>query len=115
MVIALSLYHVATLARVSLEASKARADLLGHAIYQRAHAIVSADRGSVHRAADRRRTPVILDRRSTPNDVTDAAFVKPDGSIVASLDPTRVGQRAARAHPSTASLASNKAQLRVGV
>ena len=104
-------YYVATLARVSLEASKARADLLRHAIYQRAHAIVSqqtADPYTALKSDGGLRT--ILDSAVYSNDVTDAAVVKPDGSIVASLDPTRVERRLRRT-PIDNVLALNKAQL----
>jgi len=110
-VIALSLYHVATLARVSLEASKGRADLLGHAIFQRAHAVVSLQTADPYTALQTDgglRT--ILDSAVYSNDVTDAAVVKPDGSIVASLDPTRVERRLRRI-PIDNVLALNKAQL----
>ena len=39
-VVALSAYHFSTLARVSMQESASRADLLRHAIFQRAHDVV---------------------------------------------------------------------------
>ena len=90
-VIALSVYHLSTLARVSLQESRARAQLLSSAIYQRARAVVqqTSDPYSALRA-DAGLNDILQASIYSP-DVTDAAVVAPDGVIVAHLDPSRIG------------------------
>ncbi|HXE79890.1 MAG TPA: ATP-binding protein [Vicinamibacterales bacterium] len=90
-VVALSVYHLSTLARVSLEESKARAQLLSSAIYQRARAVVrqTSDPYAALRA-DPGLNDILQASIYSP-DVTDAAVVAPDGIIVAHLDPSRIG------------------------
>ena len=90
-VVALSVYHLSTLARVSLEESRARAELLSSAIYQRARAVVqqTSDPYAALRA-DAGLNDILQASIYSP-DVTDAAIVAPDGIIVAHLDPSRIG------------------------
>jgi signal transduction histidine kinase/HAMP domain-containing protein len=91
-VVALSLYHLSQLARLSLQESQARAQMLSSAIYQRAQTVVrrTADPYAALRQDDGLRD--MLQASIYSPDVTDAAIVTPDGTIVAHLDPGRIGQ-----------------------
>ena len=98
-VIALSLYNLSQLARLSLQESQARAQMLSNAIYQRAQAVVrrSADPYMALRQDDGLRD--MLQASIYSPDVTDAAIVAPDGVIVAHLDPSRIGKRLPNRQP----------------
>jgi len=91
-VVALSLYHLGTLARFSLEESKARGLLLSRAIFQRAQGV--APRASDAYVALREDAGLksILESSIYSRDVTDAAIVDPNGKIVAHLDPTQINR-----------------------
>jgi signal transduction histidine kinase len=91
-VIALSLYHLGSLARYSLEESKARGLLLSRAIYQRAQGI--APRASDPYTALRQDAGLksILESSIYSRDVTYAAIVNPSGTIMAHSDPSRIGR-----------------------
>jgi signal transduction histidine kinase len=91
-VIALSLYYLSALARVSLDESQARCELLARAIYQRAQAIVprAADPYVALRTDGGLKS--ILESSIYSKDVTDAAVVDPAGKIIATYDPSRVGK-----------------------
>jgi signal transduction histidine kinase len=95
-VIALSLYHLTSLARVSLQESQARGELLARAIYQRAHAIVpyATDRYVALREDGGLKS--ILEASIYSKDVTDAAVVDAGGVIVAHYDPSRIGKKVPR-------------------
>ena len=82
-VVALSLYHLGSLARFSLEESQARGLLLSRAIYQRAQGI--APRASDPYAALREDAGLksILESSIYSRDVTYAAIVDPAGRIMA--------------------------------
>jgi signal transduction histidine kinase len=92
-VVALSVYHLGSLARYSLEESKARGLLLSRAIYQRAQGI--APRASDPYTALRQDAGLtsILESSIYSRDVTYAAIVDPDGMIMAHSDPSRIGRR----------------------
>src|SRR5215203_2523443 len=92
-VVALSLYHLGSLARYSLEESKARGLLLSRAIYQRVQGI--APRASDPYTALRQDAGLksILESSIYSRDVTYAAIVNPSGTIVAHSDPSRIGRR----------------------
>jgi signal transduction histidine kinase len=91
-VVAVSLYNLSEFARLSLQESHARAELLARAIYQRAYAIVprAADPQAVLREDGGLRS--ILEASNYSKEVTDAAVVDPKGVVVAHWDPTRVGR-----------------------
>jgi signal transduction histidine kinase len=91
-VIALSLYHLGSLARYSLEESKARGLLLSRAIYQRAQGI--APRASDPYTALRQDAGLksILESSIYSRDVTYAAIVNTSGTIMAHSDPSRIGR-----------------------
>src|SRR4051812_6070355 len=91
-VVALSLYHLGTLARFSLEESKARGLLLSRAIFQRAQGV--APRASDAYVALREDAGLqsILESSIYSRDVTDAAIVDPTGKIVAHLDPSQINR-----------------------
>jgi signal transduction histidine kinase len=90
-VVVLSLIHVAQLATVSLEESKARAELLAKAIYHRAREVVAT---SSDPTAALRKDPgmrAILESSLYANNVTFAALVDAAGFSVAHADPAREG------------------------
>jgi signal transduction histidine kinase len=85
-VVVLSLVHLANLARVSLEESRARAELLAYSIYHRAAAVVG-DHGDPYRAL--REDPglrSILESSLYSKNVTFAAIVDANGVAVAHAD-----------------------------
>ncbi len=91
-VVVLSLVHLANLARVSLEESRARAELLAYLIYHRAAAVV-AERADPYRAL--REDPglrSILEASLYPKNVTFAAIVDTNGVVVAHADPAFEGR-----------------------
>jgi signal transduction histidine kinase len=92
-VIALSLYYLSTLARVSLDESQARCELLARAIYQRAQAIVPRATDPYVALRTDGGLKSILESSIYSRDVTDAAVVDPSGKIVATYDPSRVGKK----------------------
>jgi signal transduction histidine kinase/PAS domain-containing protein len=91
-VVALSVYHLATLARVSLEQSDARAKLVIRAIYQRAQMIVPRVTDDQYAALEQDGgLRAILEASMYSPDVTDAAIVTPAGIVVAHNDREWVG------------------------
>ena len=90
-IVALSALHVARLAAVVLHESEARAQLLANAILHRARDLVS---GATDPYAALRTDPglrAILESSLYGESVTDASILNPDGTIIASSDPTLVG------------------------
>src|SRR6184192_88485 len=91
-VVALSLLHLATLARVSLAESHARAELLANAIFTRAQEIVVA---GVDPFATLRSDPgvrSILASSLLAKNVTFAAIVDLDGQALVHADPALEGR-----------------------
>jgi signal transduction histidine kinase len=90
---ALSLVHLTSLTRVSLQESRKRGELLAYAIFQRAQAVVpgQADPYTALRADGGLRA--ILESIAYSREFTYAAFCKVDGESVADSDPTREGRR----------------------
>ncbi|MBZ5555804.1 MAG: HAMP domain-containing protein [Acidobacteriia bacterium] len=90
-VVVLSVLHLARLASVSLEESRARAELLANAVYQRARDVVSA--GSDPYLALRQDPGLrsILESSAYSKHVTFAAIVDPRGVAVAHADASREG------------------------
>ncbi|HVH27710.1 MAG TPA: ATP-binding protein [Vicinamibacterales bacterium] len=92
-VVLLSLLYLAGLARVSLEESRARAELVASAIFHRAREVVpGVDPGGTYEAL--RRDPglrSILESSLYSKNVTYAAIVDVQGIAVAHADPAREG------------------------
>src|SRR5688572_15715547 len=94
-VVLLSLLYLADLARVSLQESRARAELVANAIYHRAAQVVTvdADQAAAYRALQN--DPglrSILESSLYSKNVTFAAIVDVNGTAVAHADPAREGQ-----------------------
>src|SRR3954466_2187358 len=90
-VIVLSLMHLARLAKVSLDESNARAELLSNAILHRAREVVvdRADAYAALRADPGLRS--ILESSLYSDNVTFAAIVDTRGTIIAHADPSLEG------------------------
>lgn len=89
--IALSVVHLGVLARVLLEQSRDRGELLATAVYHRAREVISS-RESAYQAI--RADPgvrSILQSAIYSHSVTHAAIVDPTGTIVAHSDPSLIG------------------------
>jgi signal transduction histidine kinase len=88
-VVVMSLIHVARLARVSLEESRSRAELLANAIFHRAFDVVA--KGAEAADALRKDTGLrsLLESSLYDNNVTFAALADAQGFAVAHNDPTR--------------------------
>jgi signal transduction histidine kinase len=91
-VVVLSLYNLSQFARVSLQESHARADLLARAIYQRAYAIVPRAADPLIKLRDDGGLKSILEASNYSKEVTDAAVVDPNDVIVAHWDRTKIGK-----------------------
>jgi signal transduction histidine kinase len=91
-VIALSLLHVTFVARVLLEESRARAELLANTVFQRAKDVVpgQADPWAAIRADGGLRA--ILESSAFARNVTYAAICNVDGVAEAAWDPSREGK-----------------------
>jgi signal transduction histidine kinase len=91
-VIALSLMHLAELARVNLNESQARAELLANAIYHRAREVIATGADpAVALEQDSGLRSILESSLYSPN-VTFAAIVDVNGRAVAHADRTREGQ-----------------------
>ncbi|MDE3153986.1 MAG: HAMP domain-containing protein [Acidobacteriota bacterium] len=95
-VVALSAIQLAALARMSLEESAARGGLLSSAIFQRARAVVAqgGDPRTALAADPGIRSLLESSIAYSPN-VTYAAIVAADGTVIADSDPTLQGSRLA--------------------
>src|SRR6185503_4843987 len=112
-VAALSLMHLGELARVKLDESRSRAELLANAVYHRAREVVaSGSDPAAALAADPGLRSILESSLYSPN-VTFAALVDVDGKPVAHADPASEGQPL-RAAPTLDSLlaSSSLTQLR---
>ena len=96
-VVGLSVQGMAQLASVRLQETQARADLLAHAIYQRAFQVVPTAPDPYAALAADGGLRAILESSIYSPQVTDAAIVAPDGRIVAHLDRDRIGMQQAPA------------------
>ena len=109
----LSLMHLAELARVKLDESRSRAELLANAVYHRAREVVaSGSDPALALAADPGLRSILESSLYSPN-VTFAALVDVDGKAVAHADPAFESQLL-RAAPTLDSLlaTSSLTQLR---
>jgi len=95
-VAALSAYHLATLARIDLQESASRGDLLRQAIYQRARQVVSASGSTdpyeaLHQDGGIR--SILQSAVAYSRNVTYAAIVNKDGVAVAHNFPSEEGKQ----------------------
>lgn len=112
-VMALGLLHLMSLARVLLEESRARAELLANAVYHQAREVVSSQEHAYEEIRSSRHVQAALEAAIYSEDVTDAAIVDPTGTIVAASDRGRIGRTEERRTPLSKVLASRGlAQLR---
>lgn len=91
-VVALSVANLARIARLSLEESRARGDLLTNAVFHRAREVVTSRETAYAELAADAGVRSILQASIYSEDVTYAAIVDGDGVAVAHSDPGLVGQ-----------------------
>ena len=93
----LSALYLASLARIKLDESRARADLLVNAIYQRARAVVAVpgDRYEALRGDGGLRA--ILESSAYDRNMTYAAVANVEGTAIAHSDAAQEGKRLAAA------------------
>jgi len=91
-VVVLSLMHLAGLATVSLDESRARAELLVNAIYHRAREVVTDDVDPYQALHADPGLRSILEASLYDNNVTFAAIVDADGRAVVHAEPSQEGQ-----------------------
>jgi signal transduction histidine kinase len=84
-VASLSAFHLASLARIAMQDSAARAEMLQQAIYQRAHDVVSGGAGDLYAALEQDGgiRSLLESASAYSKDVTYAAIVNKDGVAVA--------------------------------
>jgi signal transduction histidine kinase len=93
MAVVMSVLHLSVLARVLLEESRERGEVLAEAVVHRAHEVI-VDRETAYEAI--RSDPgvrSVLESAIYSQGVTYAALVDPAGTIVAHSDPKRIGER----------------------
>lgn len=91
--VALSVVHLVVLARVLLEESRARGEMLATSVFHRAQEVVT-DRETAYQAI--RTDPGVrstLESAIYSQQVTYAAIVDTAGTIIAHSDPSRIGER----------------------
>ena len=91
-VVSLSLLQIASLARVSVEESRDRANILINAIFHRAFQVVPRSADPYEALHDDPGLQSILESSNYSKGITYAAIVDVSGVAIAHSDPTRVGQ-----------------------
>jgi len=91
-VVALSLMHLASLARVSLDESRARAELLQNAVFHRARQVVVEGLDPYEALREDPGLRSILESSLYSNNVTFAAIVDPRGIVAAHADRSVEGR-----------------------
>lgn len=94
-VVSLSIVNLSRIARLSLEESRARGELLTNAIFHRAREVVTGRGTAYAELASDGGVRSILEASIYSADVTHAAIVDAAGVAIAHSDPTLVGQRLA--------------------
>jgi signal transduction histidine kinase len=89
----LSVLNLSSLARVRLEESKARGDLLANAIYHRAREVVGGQSDPYAAIREDSGLRSILESSIYSKNVTYAAVLDANGTVVAHTDPGREGER----------------------
>jgi signal transduction histidine kinase len=93
LVVVLSAMHLTRLAGVSLEESRARAELLSSAIFHRAREVVASGADPYTALAADPGLRSILESSLYSKNVTFAAIVDAQNNVLAHADPTREGQK----------------------
>ena len=91
-VTALSLLHLVNLARVLLEESRARAELLSNGVYLQARDVVTSRDAAAGELRSSRNVHSALEATIYSQDVVDAVIVDAANTVLASSDPAQVGQ-----------------------
>jgi signal transduction histidine kinase len=91
-IVALSVIHLGSLARVAVGESRARGELITNAIFHRARVAISQQADPYQALRDDAGLGSILESSIYSKSVTYAAIVDPSGRIVAHSDPRDVGQ-----------------------
>ena len=111
-VIALSLLHLMTLARVLLLESRDRLELLANEVYVQAREVVTDPATAYDALGTSRSVQSALEAAIYSQDVIDAVIVDPSGTVIASSDPVQVGTaRSPRTPLNNLIAASRLAQL----
>jgi signal transduction histidine kinase/HAMP domain-containing protein len=92
-VVALSLLQIASLARVSVQESRERANILINAIFHRAFQVVPHSANPYEALRDDPGLRSILESSNYSKGITYAAIVDVSGVAIAHSDPTQVGKR----------------------
>lgn len=92
-VVSLSVEHLARIARLSLEESKARGELLSNAVYHRAFQVITNREAAFDELAADGGVQSILQAAIYSQDVTYAAIVDSSYTVIAHSRPDAVGQR----------------------
>ena len=112
-VTALSLLHLVNLARVLLEESRARAELLSNGVYLQARDVVTSRDAAAGELRSSRNVHAALEATIYSQDVVDAVIVDAANTVLASSDPAQVGKSVPSRVPLNNILAaSGLAQLR---
>ena len=91
-VTALSLLHLVTLARVLLEESRARAELLANGVYNQAKDVVTSRETASDELRSSRSVQSAVQSAIYSQDVVDAVIVDAASTVLASSDPAQVGK-----------------------
>ena len=91
-VVVLSAYYLSSLARVRLEESRSRGELLGNAVFHRASAVVRSGQDPVEALGSDEGLQSILESSAYSRQVTYAAIVDTEGKAIAHSDSSLVGQ-----------------------
>src|SRR5258705_12980534 len=92
-VVVLSVMHLARLAEVRLDESRARAELLANAIFHRAYAVVGTSTDPYVELRNDSGLRSILESSYYSDNVTFAAIVDTHGLVVAHADPQEEGKQ----------------------
>ena len=106
-VTALSLLHLVNLARVLLNESRARAELLANAVYHQASEVVKSRETAYNEVRSSRSVQSALEAALFSRDVIDAVIVDPTGVVIASSDPLQLGKTVASRVPLNTILAAD--------
>jgi signal transduction histidine kinase len=91
-VVVLSAYYLSSLARVRLEESRSRGELLGNAVFHRASAVVRSGQDPVKALGTDEGLQSILESSAYSKQLTYAAIVDTEGKAIAHSDSSLVGQ-----------------------
>lgn len=112
-VTALSLLHLVNVARVLLNESRARVDLLSNGVYSQARDVVTSRVAAAEELRSSRNVQSSLEAAIYTQDVVDAVIVDGGNTVLASSDPAQVGKTVAARLPLNIILAaSGLAQVR---